>query len=100
MLRELGPQGYLINISRGTVVDTEALIASLHDRAIAGAALDVLDGEPEVPDALISITGNLVMTPHVAGRSPEAMDNMIKLVLGNLNAHFTGQAVLTPVPGQ
>lgn len=99
VLRELGPQGFLINIARGTVVDTAALIVSLNDRTIAGAALDVLDGEPEVPEALIGITGNLLMTPHVAGRSPEAMENMMKMVLGNLNAHFAGQAVLTPVPG-
>ncbi|WP_369787981.1 2-hydroxyacid dehydrogenase [Rouxiella sp. WC2420] len=98
VLRELGPSGFLINIARGTVVDTTALIESLNNHSIAGAALDVLDGEPDVPEALIGITGNLVMTPHVAGRSPQAMNNMMQLVLGNLNAHFSGKPVLTPVP--
>ncbi len=98
ILRELGPKGFLINIARGTVVDTQAVINSLNNREIAGAALDVLDGEPEVPEAIIGITGNLVLTPHVAGRSPEAMNNMIQLVINNLNAHFSGQPVLTAVP--
>ncbi|MCC3701690.1 2-hydroxyacid dehydrogenase [Rouxiella badensis] len=98
VLRELGPRGYLINIARGTVVDTRAVIESLNNHTIAGAALDVLAGEPEVPEELVGITGNLVLTPHVAGRSPEAMSNMMKQVLENLNAHFSGQPVVTPVP--
>ncbi len=98
VLRELGPAGYLINIARGSVVDTAAVIESLNNRSIAGAALDVLDTEPEVPQEMIGITGNLVMTPHVAGRSPEAMNNMMQLVLENLNAHFSGKPVITPVP--
>jgi len=97
VLRELGPDGYLINIARGTVVDTTALIESLRTDSIAGAALDVIDGEPEVPVEMISMIKNLVLTPHTAGRSPEAMDNMMKLVLANLAAHFGGKAVLTPV---
>lgn len=98
VLRALGPQGYLINIARGTVVDTRAVIDSLTSHGIAGAALDVLDGEPEVPDELVGIRHNLVLTPHVAGRSPEAMHNMVQLVVDNLSAHFNGEPVKTPIP--
>lgn len=97
VLAELGPEGYLVNIARGTVVDTAALIESLKMQGIAGAALDVLDGEPEVPAEMIGMTHNLVLTPHTAGRSPQAMDNMMKLVQQNLKAHFSGEPVLTAV---
>lgn len=98
VLRELGPQGYLINIARGSVVDTAALIVSLKNQQIAGAALDVIDGEPQVPPEMLTLTQNLVMTPHTAGRSPQAVANMMQLVIANLAAHFSGQALLTPVP--
>ncbi|MEG3132900.1 2-hydroxyacid dehydrogenase [Rouxiella sp. T17] len=98
VLHALGPAGYLINIARGSVVDTQAVIESLQNNTIAGAALDVLDGEPDVPDQMIGIRHNLVLTPHVAGRSPEAMHNMVQLVVENLRAHFRGETVKTPVP--
>lgn len=98
VLHALGPAGYLINIARGTVVDTQALIESLQNNTLAGAALDVLDGEPDVPDQMMGIRNNLVLTPHVAGRSPEAMHNMVQLVVDNLSAYFRGEAVKTPVP--
>ncbi len=97
ILRALGPEGFLINIARGSVVDSAALIASLHNNEIAGAALDVVDGEPQVPAEMLTLD-NLVITPHVAGRSPESVENMLALVLSNLEAHFGGKPVLTPVP--
>ncbi|MCW2105611.1 2-hydroxyacid dehydrogenase [Rahnella aceris] len=97
ILRALGPEGFLINIARGSVVDSAALIASLHNNEIAGAALDVVDGEPQVPAEMLTLD-NLVITPHVAGRSPESVENMLTLVLSNLEAHFGGKPVLTPVP--
>jgi lactate dehydrogenase-like 2-hydroxyacid dehydrogenase len=97
VLDALGPQGFLINIARGSVVDTAALIEALQDHRIAGAALDVVDGEPEVPKELMPLT-NLIMTPHIAGRSPEAVLATLQGVLDNLTAHFNGQPVLTPVP--
>ncbi|GGF87206.1 2-hydroxyacid dehydrogenase [Azorhizobium oxalatiphilum] len=97
VLNALGPQGYLINIARGSLVETDALIAALNDGRIAGAGLDVVDGEPVVPAALLK-AANLVITPHSAGRSPNAVDNMNTLALRNLNAHFTGKPVETPVP--
>lgn len=97
VLQALGERGFLINIARGSVVDSAALINSLQHDQIAGAALDVLDGEPAVPAKMLPLS-NLVLTPHIAGRSPEAVDNMMSLVIQNLTAHFTGQPVLTAVP--
>ena len=96
VLDALGPQGYLVNIARGSVVDTQALIAALAGRRIAGAGLDVVDGEPEVPQALIALD-NVVLTPHSAGRSPEAVHATVALFLDNATAHFAGKPVLTPV---
>lgn len=97
VLQALGENGFLINIARGSVVDSAAVISSLELKQIAGAALDVLDGEPAVPAGMLPLS-NLVLTPHIAGRSPEAVDNMMSLVIQNLTAHFAGQPVLTPVP--
>ncbi|MGS1011452.1 2-hydroxyacid dehydrogenase [Achromobacter anxifer] len=96
VLEALGPEGYLVNIARGSVVDTQALIAALAERRIAGAGLDVVDGEPEVPQALIELD-NVVLTPHSAGRSPEAVHATVALFLDNATAHFAGKPVLTPV---
>lgn len=95
-LEALGPQGFLINIGRGSVVDTGALVAALTGNRIAGAAVDVVDGEPEVPAALAAAP-NLLITPHIAGRSPEAMMATANLVVANLLAHFAGEPVKTPV---
>ncbi|WP_410015721.1 2-hydroxyacid dehydrogenase [Sodalis sp. C49] len=97
-LTALGADGFLVNVSRGSVVDTGALIACLRRRAIAGAALDVLEGEPEVPAALLALD-NIILTPHVAARSPEALDAMFERALENLTRFFAGRPVLTPVPG-
>ena len=97
VLDALGPQGYLVNIARGSVVDTEALIAALAERRIAGAGLDVVEGEPVVPPALLKLD-NVVLTPHSAGRSPEAVSATVALFLENATAHFAGRPVLTPVP--
>lgn len=97
VLEALGPGGTLINIARGSLVDTDALIAALKAGRIAGAGLDVVEGEPHVPPALLEAP-NLVITPHSAARSPTAEDNMTTLALKNLAAHFSGAPVLTPVP--
>lgn len=96
VLEALGPTGYLINVARGSVVDTEALIAALAERRIAGAGLDVVDGEPVIPEMLKQLD-NVVLTPHSAGRSPEAVAATVALFLDNATAHFAGKAVLTPV---
>ena len=78
------------------MVDTQALIDALAKGKIAGAGLDVFDDEPEVPDAL-KLLGNVVMTPHMGGQSPEAAEGTVQMVVNNLLAFFAGQPVLTPV---
>ena len=99
VLAALGPKGYLVNIGRGTVVDTAALIDALQANRIAGAGLDVLEGEPNVPPRLPELLqfDNVVVTPHCAGRAPEARTAATALILANLNAHFSGKPLPSPV---
>lgn len=99
VLDALGPKGFLINTARGPIVDQPALIAALQTGGVAGAALDVLDGEPEVPAALMAME-NVVLTPHIASSTHETRRAMADLVVDNLKAHFAGKPVLTPVPPQ
>ncbi len=99
VLDALGPAGLLINTARGTIVDQPALIAALQDGRIAGAALDVFDGEPRVPAELMAME-NVVLTPHIASSTQETRRAMADLVYDNLRAHFDGKPVLTPVPPQ
>ena len=96
VLDALGPNGFIVNIARASVIATADLITALEQRRIAGAALDVFDHEPEVPDALKNLS-NVVLTPHVAGLSPEATQGTVELVGRNLTAFFSGQPVLTPI---
>ena len=98
ILQALGPKGYLVNIARGSVVDTAALVDAARRGAIAMAALDVVEGEPDIPADLIALP-NVVLTPHMAGRSPDSVATMTARVIANLTAHFSGQAVPNPVPG-
>ncbi|MDY7565576.1 2-hydroxyacid dehydrogenase [Pseudomonas sp. RTC3] len=96
VLDALGPHGFIVNIARASVISTADLIDALEHDRIAGAALDVFDNEPQVPDALKALS-NVVLTPHVAGLSPEASQGTVQLVADNLLAYFSGQPVLTPV---
>ena len=98
-LNALGPDGFLINAARGTIIDQPALIAALRDGRIAGAAMDVFDNEPEVPAELLAME-NVVLTPHIASSTNETRRAMADLVYDNLRAHFDGKPVLTPVPQQ
>lgn len=95
-LDALGPNGFIVNIARASVVVTADLIAALEQRRIAGAALDVFDAEPQVPDALKALN-NVILTPHVAGLSPEATQATVELAGKNLQAFFAGKPVLTPI---
>jgi lactate dehydrogenase-like 2-hydroxyacid dehydrogenase len=99
VLTALGPKGYLVNIGRGTVVDTAALIDALKSKRIAGAGLDVLEGEPAIPPMLPELLQfeNVVVTPHCAGRAPEAITAATASILANLNAHFAGKPLQSPV---
>lgn len=102
VLTALGPKGYLVNVGRGTVVDTAGLIDALRGKRIAGAGLDVLEGEPAVPPVLPELLAfdNVIVTPHVAGRAPESRAAATALILGNLDAHFAGRPLLSPVPSR
>jgi lactate dehydrogenase-like 2-hydroxyacid dehydrogenase len=96
VLDALGPDGYLVNVARGSVVDTAALMVALTQRRIAGAALDVVEGEPDIPTALYDVP-NLVLVPHVGGLSPDALDRAVRQGMANLDAHFSSQPLLTPI---
>ena len=100
VLTALGPKGYVVNIGRGTIVDTGALIDALSSKRIAGAGLDVLEGELEGLPKLAELLqfDNVVVTPHCAGRAPEARTAATALMLENLNAHFAGKPLPSPVP--
>lgn len=96
VLKSLGPKGFIINIARGSVIDTEALLIALSNRAIAGAALDVYQNEPNVDPALISMD-NVVLLPHIGSATAETRAKMGRLVIDNITAHFDGKNLLTPV---
>jgi len=96
VLQALGPEGYLINIARGSVVDQQALVAALETGRIAGAGLDVFEQEPQVPDALRQ-RDNVVITPHIASSTRETMAAMADLVFDNMLAFARGEPVLTRV---
>ncbi|CAN5740977.1 2-hydroxyacid dehydrogenase [soil metagenome] len=97
VLTALGPQGVLVNIARGSLVDTDALADALQERRILAAALDVYEGEPAPPARLLAFE-NAILTPHIAGISPEAIDAAVGLFLKNAARHFAGEALVTPVP--
>jgi hydroxypyruvate reductase len=97
VLKALGPEGYLINVARGSVVDEAALVDALQRGVIAGAGLDVFEKEPQVPDALKALD-NVVLTPHMASGTWQTRKAMADLAVANLSAHFAGQPLLSPVP--
>lgn len=94
ILRALGPDGQLINISRGSMVDETALCDALEQGIIAGAGLDVFENEPAVPERLKAL-GNVVLTPHIAANCRTGQAAQQAMMLSNLRAFFAGQ----PVPG-
>ena len=96
VLAALGPAGTLINIARGALIDEEALIAALQDGTLGAAGLDVFADEPRVPAALRALP-NVVLTPHVGSLTVETRHAMGQLVVDNLQAHFAGQPLPTPV---
>lgn len=97
VLDALGPDGFLINIARGTVVDETALVDALANRRIAGAGLDVYENEPKVPEALFELD-NVVLLPHVASGTHETREAMAERVLENLRRFFAEDRLLSPVP--
>jgi lactate dehydrogenase-like 2-hydroxyacid dehydrogenase len=97
VLDHLGPDGFLVNIARGSVIDEAALVDALLARRIAGAALDVYVDEPRVPPALFALD-NVVLLPHIASGTRETRQAMADLTLANLEAFFADGRLLTPVP--
>lgn len=96
MLDALGPDGVIVNISRGSVIDEDALVAALADGRIAGAGLDVFAAEPHVPPALLEMD-QVVLQPHQGSATIHTRAAMADLVLANLDAHFAGKVLVTPV---
>jgi lactate dehydrogenase-like 2-hydroxyacid dehydrogenase len=92
----VGPEGWLINVSRGSVVDETALIDALQAGRLGAAGLDVFANEPQVPADLIAME-NVVLQPHQGSASVETRDAMGDLVLANLSAHFAGKPLPTAV---
>ena len=90
ILRKLGKDGYVVNISRGSVIDQQALVAALTDQTIAGAGLDVYAKEPHAPDALTALP-NVVLSPHLGGHTLESHEAMQNCVMANLEAYFAGK---------
>jgi len=97
VLEALGPNGILINMARGSVVDEPALIEALKSKAIMSAGLDVFVNEPHVPPELIAMD-NVVLFPHLGSASDYTRRAMDQLVVDNLLAWFSGKPPLTPVP--
>ncbi len=96
VLEALGPEGWLVNVARGSVCDEPALVDALVNRRVAGASLDVFVDEPNVPEVLFGLD-NVVLQPHAASATTETRDAMAQLVVDNLAAHFAGKPLLTPV---
>jgi lactate dehydrogenase-like 2-hydroxyacid dehydrogenase len=92
----LGPAGYLVNISRGSVVDEAALVEALQAGRIAGAGLDVFEDEPNVPATLFALD-NVVLLPHIASATRETRQAMADCVVANLRSWFDHGRLLTPV---
>ena len=96
VLAALGPEGTLINVARGSVVDEPALVKALADGTLGAAGLDVFEAEPRVPEAFWTMD-NVVLQPHMASATHETRKAMGDLAVDNLRAHFAGKPVLTPV---
>lgn len=96
VLKALGPEGTLINVARGSVVDEQALVEALTLGTLGAAGLDVFESEPNVPEALFAMD-QVVLQPHVASATHETRMAMGVLTADNLRAHFSGRPVLTPV---
>ena len=96
ILQKLGKDGYVVNISRGSVIDQKALVAALTDETIAGAGLDVYAKEPHAPDALTAFP-NVVLTPHIGGHTLDSHTAMQDCVIANLEAYFAGKPLAHPV---
>lgn len=97
VLDALGPEGFLINVARGSVVDEAALVTALKERRIAGAGLDVYEDEPRVSTGLLTLD-NVVLLPHVASATVETRQAMADRVFDNLQSFFDSGQLVSPAP--
>jgi lactate dehydrogenase-like 2-hydroxyacid dehydrogenase len=97
ILRRLGPDGIVVNIARGSMIDEAALLTALREGTIAGAGLDVFETEPHPPGSLSELP-NVVLTPHIGGHTTDAHVAMQDCVIANLQAFFAGEPLPYAVP--
>jgi lactate dehydrogenase-like 2-hydroxyacid dehydrogenase len=97
VMAALGPQGILVNVARGSVVDEAALIDALERGLLGGAGLDVFENEPNVPERL-KLLPQVVLAPHIGSATTATRQAMADLAFNNLREHFAGRPALTPVP--
>ena len=98
VLDALGPDGFLVNIARGALVDTQALIKALKERRIAGAAIDVFEHEPYAEEEFFDLD-NVVLMPHQGSATVETRAAMAELVMENIRKGLADEPLVTPIPG-
>ena len=96
VLEALGPKGHIINVARGTLIDETAMLELLQNGGLGGAALDVFENEPAVPEAFFALD-NVVLSPHQGSATTQTRNAMGALVVANLEAHFAGEPLLSAV---
>ena len=96
VIEAVGPQGMIVNVARGSLIDEDALIAALKSGALGMAALDVFDHEPTPPERWADVP-HTVLTPHTAGATLDSIPAMVNLTLENLRRYFHGEPLATPV---
>ncbi len=97
IIRALGSDGMIVNVSRASNLDEEALLNALEAGELGGAALDVFEGEPKINPRFLALK-NVLLQPHHASGTLETRKDMGRLMRANLEAHFSGKPLLTPVP--
>lgn len=96
VLEALGPKGFIVNVARGTLIDEAAMVELLQSGGLGGAALDVFENEPAVPEALFGLD-NVVLSPHQGSATNQTRDAMGALLVANLEKHFAGEPLISAV---
>lgn len=96
VLEALGPEGAVVNLARGTLIDEAAMLELLKSKRLGGAALDVFENEPKMDPAFHGLD-NVVLSPHQGSATDQTRHQMGMLVVRNIEAHFSGKLLLTPV---
>ncbi|OYX95609.1 MAG: hydroxyacid dehydrogenase, partial [Caulobacter sp. 35-67-4] len=96
VIEALGPQGLLVNVARGSLIDEDALIEALKAGTLGMAALDVFEQEPAKPERWADVP-HTVLTPHTAGATLDSIPAMVSLTMENLRCYFNGEPLASPV---